>query len=96
MSSQPVSRETVKMPGKPLEAMSVANLPGLTNKLWQLSYIQRNALKTTLVMFEEEVTTDVAVGAAKEYCRKRGVNFSWLELAIVSLKLEKEGESEVA
>lgn len=74
------------MPGSPVEVPSVQSLPGLLNNLYTLSYIRNNTIKTTLLLFSQNVNIGEAVEAAREYCKKQRVSFSWLEKAIVDMR----------
>lgn len=57
----------------------------ILDRLWTLSYIRNNAIKTTVLLAPTNVTTGDAVEAAKRYCKKRGVIFSWMEPTITEI-----------
>lgn len=62
----------------------------IVERLYQLSYIKNNAVRTTLLLFSEATTIDIYVEKAKEFCKSKKVNFSWLEKAINQIELGEE------
>lgn len=54
-------------------------------RLYTLSYMRNNSIKTTLLLFEPELSINIVVERAKNYCKERSVNFTWIEKSIVDL-----------
>jgi hypothetical protein len=80
----PVRSMEHKAPGLP-PALKTEGIPGILSRLWTLSYIRNNNIKTTVLLMPLDVNVDKAVELAKGYCKTRSVNFSWLEKTIVDL-----------
>lgn len=57
----------------------------LKTRLWTLSYMRNNSIKTILLLFEDELSINIVVERAKLYCKERSVNFTWIEKSIVDL-----------
>lgn len=74
----------------------VSNLTVLEFKerLWTLSYMRNNSIKTTLLLFEPDLPINEVVERAKEYCKTKSVNFTWIEKSIVDLSLREMKEKE--
>lgn len=74
------------MPGKPLlETLELTGLENILQRLYTLSYIRNNAIKTTMLLFPLDWSIDQIVKQAKEYCAGRNVTFSWIELSIIEV-----------
>lgn len=74
------------IPGVPVALTAEQTTPGIIDRLYTLSYIKHNAVKTKLLLLPSETGINEAVELSKEYCRSRGYSFSWLEKSIEVLE----------